>query len=157
MSDGLVLAFAQIALVIVAAAATCLVLRRRVITRRCGVVACCLRSHASGRWQHGLAEYRSSQLYWHRLLSLRIRPEAVFERRGLVVSGSRPAGPGEADWVGPGMMIVTCEARLRSAGAEQAGQGTVTDVIELAMSQDALTGYLAWLEAAPASYLSEAS
>jgi uncharacterized protein DUF2550 len=90
MSDGLVLALAQIALVIVAAAATCLVLRRRVITRRCGVVACCLRSHASGRWQHGLAEYRSSQLYWHRLLSLRIRPEAVFERRGLVVSGSRP-------------------------------------------------------------------
>jgi uncharacterized protein DUF2550 len=55
------------------------------------------------------------------------------------------------------MMIVSCEARLRSARAEQAGQGTVTDVIELAMSPDALTGYLAWLEAAPASYLSEAS
>jgi len=30
-------------------------------------------------------------------------------------------------------------------------------VIELAMSQAALTGYLAWLEAAPAGYLSGAS
>jgi hypothetical protein len=157
MSAELVLALAQVALVLVAAAAACLVLRRRVITRRGGVVECWLRSHATGRWQHGLAEYRSSELYWHRSLSLRIRPSAAFDRRGLVVAGSRLASSGEADWLGPGTMVVTCQARPRPTRAAQLSRCADPDVIMLAMTQGALTGYLAWLEAAPPNYLSVAS
>ena len=64
---------------------------------------------------------------------------------------------GDARWLGPGTMIVTRQARPRSAGADQPGQRLAPDVIELAMSPGALTGYLAWVEATPASYLSEAS
>ena len=153
MSDELLLALAQIALFLAVAAAACLVLRRRVITRRGGVVECCLRSQASGRWRHGLAEYRTGELRWHRSLSLHVRPQVAFDRRSLAVTGSRPAVAGDADWLGPGTMIVTCQAPPRSGP----GQRSAPDVIELAMSQGALTGYLAWLEAAPASYVSEAS
>ena len=158
MSDALVLAYAQVALLIVVAAAACLVLRRRIITRRGGVVECCLRSNSSGRWQHGLAEYRSAQLCWHRSLSLRIRPQAAFERRGLIVTDSRPADSGDAGWLGPGTMIVTCQARPSAARAYcRLGQPAASGMIELAMSQGALTGYLAWLEAAPAGHLRQAS
>jgi hypothetical protein len=157
MSDELVLALAQIALALVVAAAAGLVLRRRVITGRGGVVECCLRSHASGRWQHGLAEYRSGQLRWHRSLSLRLRAHCAFDRRGLVILGSRPTSSDDVRWLGPGTMIVTCRARPRSARVERPGHWAAPDVIELAMSHGALTGYLAWLEAAPAEYLSEAS
>jgi len=157
MSYGLVLAIAQIALLLVVAAAGCLVLRRRVITGRGGVVECCLRSYAGGRWQHGIAEYRSGELYWHRSLSLRVRPHAAFDRRGLVVTGSRPAGCAEAAWLGPQTMIVTCQARQRPTRAARPNQCLSPLVIELAMSHGALTGYLAWLEAAPARHLSGAS
>lgn len=157
MSDELVLALAQIALALVAAVAAGLVLRRRVITRRGGVVECCLRSGASGKWQHGLAEYRSGELCWHRSLSLGVRPRVAFDRGGLEVTGSRPAHSGDADWLGPGTMIVTCQARPRLAPGAQQAQSVVPDVIELAMSQGALTGYLAWLEAGPARYLTETS
>jgi hypothetical protein len=98
MSAELVLALAQVALVLVAAAGACLVLRRRVITRR-----------------------------------------------------GRLASSGEADWLGPGTMIVTCQAQPRPTRCAD------PDVIMLAMTQGALTGYLAWLEAAPPNYLSVAS
>lgn len=158
MSGALVLAFAQLALIAVLAAAAWLVLRRRIITRRGGVVECCLRSTSTGRWQHGLAEYRSGLLCWHRSLSLRIRPQAAFERRGLMVTGSRPAGAGDAGWLGPGTMIVTCQARPRSVRADyRPSRLAASDMSELAMSRGALTGFLAWLEAAPASHLSQAS
>jgi len=155
VSDDLVLALAQIALALVAAVAAGLVLRRRVITRRGGVVECCLRSRASGKWQHGLAEYRSGELCWHRSLSLGVRPQVAFYRGSLMVTGRRPADSGDAGWLGPGTMIVTCQARPRFAPAARQGQRAVPEVIELAMSQGALTGYLAWVEASPARYLSE--
>jgi hypothetical protein len=167
VSGQLVLALAQIALALVVVVAACLVVRRRVITRRGGIVECCLRSSASGRWHHGLAEYRRAQLHWHRSFSLRIRPHGAFDRRDLVVTGSRLAGVRDPAWLGPGTMIVTCRAHLAGLRPDRAGSpatwrlpvGQVADVrvIELAMSQAALTGYMAWLEAAPAGYLSEAS
>jgi hypothetical protein len=187
VSDELVLALAQIALALVLATAACVVVRRRVIARRGGIVECCLRSAASGRWQHGLAEYRSGQLHWHRSLSLRVRPHAAFDRRYLVVMGSRPAGAREAAWLGPETVIVTCQDQpvLRrprgsrrpgswppssgppssgprdswTGGSRPAGRARPPEVrlIELAMSHGALTGYLAWLEGAPAGYLSDAS
>lgn len=58
---------------------------------------------------------------------------------------------------GPGTMIVTCRVRPKPACLDRPDHWAAPDVIELAMSQGALTGYLAWLEAAPASHLSQAS
>jgi len=188
VSEQLVLTLAQVAFALVVTAAGWLVLRRRVITRRGGVVECCLRVVPAGRWQHGLAEYRSGRLCWHRSLSLRIGPHAVYDRRDLAPSGSREAGAADAAWLGAGTMIVTCQARRdqarcwRARRAQTSRDGRVVvggsrpsqawpeqartqrpaplaeaSVVELAMSQAALTGYLAWLEAAPAGHFSEAS
>jgi Protein of unknown function (DUF2550) len=157
VSDELVLALGQLALALVAVAAAGLVLRRRLITRRGGVVECFLRSHLTGNWQHGFAEYRSGELRWHRSLSLRLRAHRAFDRRGLAITASRLTGPDDAHWLGAETMIVTCRARPRPTRIERPGHWAAPDVIELAMSQGALTGYLAWLEAAPASYLSESS
>jgi hypothetical protein len=156
MSDGVVLALAQIALGLVVMVAACLMVRRLLIARRGGIVECCLRSRATGRWQHGLAEYRREQLYWHRSLSLRLRPRAALYRRDLIVTGSRPAGADEADWLGPGTVIVTCQARPLPARRSGSLPGD-DHLLEMAMSRGALTGYLAWLEGAPAGYLSGAS
>lgn len=171
MSSQLVLTLAQAALALVVVAAACLVLRRRLITRGGGVVECSMRATPRGHWQQGLAEYRTGQLRWHRSLSLGLGPQAVLDRRELVLIGSRPVGAGDAAWLGAETMIVTCRARPEpvrrrsrpssawpdQARAQHVGQRADAVVIELAMSRSALTGYLAWLEAAPSGYLSEAS
>jgi hypothetical protein len=170
VSSQLVLTLAQVALALVVVAAACLILRRRMITRGGGVVECCLRAAQTGRWQQGLAEYRTGQLCWHRSLSLGLGPHAVFKRRDLALVATRPVGLGDATWLGAGTMIVTCLVRPEQARrsrpsatwpdrarVEHGGQRADALVIEMAMSQPALTGYLAWLEAAPAGYLSEAS
>ena len=120
MSGELVLAFAQAAFGVVVVAAACLLLRRRMITRGGGVVECCLLATSSSRWQHGLAEYRNGRLCWHRSLSLRIGPHAVFDRRDLVPVASRPAGAGDAAWLGAGTMIVTCQPGRDQARSWQA-------------------------------------
>lgn len=123
-----------------------------VISRRGGVVECALRHGDNGAWLHGLAEYRGGQLYWHRSLSLRLRPHAAFDRSQIAVLGTRPAGPGEDVRLGPGLVIVACEAILRHRGGPPARRA-----VELAMSQAALMGLLSWLEASPVYPIRRAS
>ena len=133
-----------IAVVVAALLCVALVLRRAIITRRGGVIECALRDGRDGAWLYGLAEYRGDQLYWHRSLSLRLRPHAAFDRSQLAVLRSRPAEPGEDARLGPDVVIVQCEGVLRRRGGPPARRG-----VELAMSQAALMGLLAWLEASP--------
>jgi hypothetical protein len=66
-----------------------------------------------------------------------LRPREIFARRSLSVIARRAPLDWEAARLGAGMIVVEC-----STGAE-AGP------VELAMSEGALTGFLAWLEAAP--------
>jgi len=129
---------------VVVALCLALILRRALITRRGGVVECYLRHGPDGAWLHGLAEYRGGQLYWHRSMSLRMRPHADFDRSQLAILRSRPAVPAEDVRLGPGMVIVQCQALVRHRGrpADQR-------VVELAMSEAARTGLLSWLEASP--------
>jgi hypothetical protein len=124
--------------------AAVLILRRVVISRRGGVVECALRHSADAPWRQGLAEYRRGQLYWHRANSMRLRPHAVFDRSQLAVVASRPAAPAEDIRLGPGMVVLQCEGIVRHRGrpADQR-------IVQLAMSQAALTGLLSWLEASP--------
>ena len=55
----------------------------------------------------------------------------------------RPADPAEETSIGSGTVVVECDT------------GRAAARIELALSEDALTGLLAWLEAAPPGPVAE--
>jgi hypothetical protein len=73
-----------------------------------------------------------------------MRPHAAFDRSQLAVLRTRRAAAGEDVRLGPGVVIVECEGLLRHRGGPPARRR-----VELAMSQAALMGLLAWLEASP--------
>jgi hypothetical protein len=125
-----------------------LALRSRVIARHGGIVECGLRETPSAKWRQGLAEFQRSQLCWHPALSLRLRPQACFDRAGLVIARSRRPTDAEAARFGAEIIIAECEIRhARPTGPADIGR------IELAMSQAAFTGLLAWLESSPQFHL----
>jgi hypothetical protein len=115
-----------------------LVVRRRWISRNGGTFefSVRLRQGKSGRgWVLGVGRYSGGDLEWFRVFSLAPRPKRTFRRSDLEYVGSRDAVGVEAYSLYSGHIIVTCRMRAGS--------------IEVAMSPDALTGFLAWLEAAP--------
>jgi hypothetical protein len=118
--------------------------RRFLLERRGGTLDCGLRLPAGqGSWRIGVASYQRDQLRWYHLFGVLLRPRTVLERRTLSVVSRRVPGPAEASSLGPGLIVVEC----------QVGVG---ERVELAMSEAALTGFLAWLEAAPpGSYLDQ--
>jgi hypothetical protein len=123
---------------IVAAALIGTALRRRVIQREGGTFDCSLRDKPAEQgkgWALGLARYCTDTVEWYRVFSWSFRPRHVLSRRGLMVlSRRRPTGP-ESFALLSGSVIVECSVEGR--------------VLELAMSEGALTGFLSWLEAAP--------
>lgn len=86
-------------------------------------------------WSYGIAQYENDRIDWYRIFSYAYRPAAVLTRRDLEVLGRRDADGNEELALFPGWTIVECRF----------GAG----LVELAMSPDALTGFLSWLEAAP--------
>lgn len=127
-----------VAVLLLAALGTAFIaFRRFLLERGGGTVECALRVPADA-WHSGVAAYHRDQLYWYRVLGLLPRPKRVLTRRSLRVVSRRPASVAEAGVLGPGRDIVE-----------------VTDVpsgrVELAMTPEALTGFLAWLEATPPS------
>ncbi len=59
--------------------------------------------------------------------------------------------------IGAGTVVVECRAGRDGDGRDAGGviaPGAAPRTVELAMSEEALTGFLAWLEAAPPRYLS---
>jgi hypothetical protein len=130
-------------LAIAVACATVIAVRRTLIERGGGSVDCGLRRGRDRRWRLGLAAYRPEELRWYPVFGVRLRPHEVFDRRALGVVSRRPADRVEVTSLGPGTVIVECDA------GEAAGR------IELALGEDALTGFLAWLEAAPPGPVSE--
>jgi hypothetical protein len=123
-------------LVAVVAVFAMLSLRRWLLERRGGTVECSLREpDGRGVWRLGIGRYSGDELLWFAIFGFRMRPRRVVHRRGLVVSGRRKP---EADE----------EAALQpDTGIVEVRDGNRT--VELAMSGAALTGFLAWLEAAP--------
>lgn len=123
-------------LLVLVLAASALATRRYLLERGGGTVDCGLRSPAArGAWRLGVASYRGDELRWYGALAVRFRPEHVFHRRSLSVLSRRASLPSEATALGPEHIVV----QLKSDGGE----------VELAMTQEALTGFLAWLEASP--------
>lgn len=149
----MILAFQLLGTVIVIALLGLFVfgVRRRLIQRGGGTFDCSLRHSApangtpsgpsggpahSGRgWVYGVARYSGDRVEWFRVFSYAPRPRRLLERSAIEVLHRRePVGQEELALLSDSV-ILSCEHR----GAR----------FELAMSDDALTGFLAWLEAAP--------
>jgi hypothetical protein len=115
-----------------------LVVRRRWISRHGGTFefSVRVRSARAGRgWLLGVGRYSGGLLEWFRIFSLAPRPKLVFERAELEYVGRRDPVGVEAYSLYSGHIIVSCR--------------TPSGLLEVAMSPEALTGFLAWLEAAP--------
>lgn len=155
MSGVLALAAGWALLVILAVvvlAALGLATRRILLGRTGGTVECGLRRGQSAAWRLGLAAYQPDQLYWFSAFGVRLRPDEVFDRRSLSVLARRPARDAETVSIGAGTVVVECRTSPADDGADAGSPAPLT--VELAMSEEALTGFLAWLEAAPPGYLS---
>jgi hypothetical protein len=114
-------------------------LRRWLLERAGGTVECSMRLSATRRvWRLGIGRYNGDELAWSTIFGLSLRPRRVIHRRGLVVAGRRAPEGDEVTALSPDTEIL----QVRD-GAE---------LIELAMSHAALTGFLAWMEAAPPGY-----
>jgi hypothetical protein len=90
---------------------------------------------AGAGWHFGVGRYRGDQLAWYRLTSFRIGPTVVVDRTELQIVERRPPAALETYALPQAASILTA----RSGGAD----------VEIAMTPDVLTGFLAWLEAGP--------
>ncbi|MEV8126651.1 DUF2550 domain-containing protein [Streptomyces sp. NPDC085944] len=117
-------------------------LRRRLIQRSGGTFDCSLRWDAPQQddtggkgWAYGVARYNGDRVEWYRVFSYSPRPRRVLERSAIEVAGRRlPDGEEELALLSDAVVLACLHRGTR---------------LELAMSDDALTGFLAWLEAAP--------
>ncbi|MEV6054145.1 DUF2550 domain-containing protein [Streptomyces sp. NPDC052107] len=117
-------------------------LRRRLIQRSGGTFDCSLRWNvgekpdANGKgWSYGVARYNGDRIEWYRVFSYAFRPRRTLERAQIEVAGRRlPEGEEELALLSDAVVLACTHRGTR---------------LELAMSEDALTGFLAWLEAAP--------
>ena len=133
-------------LVLVFLAAAVLASRRYLLERSGGTVECALRIPVgSGAWRLGVLSYQHDSLSWHGALGVLLRPEREFHRRSLSVVSRRPAEPSETVTLGADRIVV--EVRVKPAADEPASPSG--ELVELAMTDQALTGFLAWLEASP--------
>lgn len=112
-----------------------LAVRRVRLMRGGGVDLCLRRRFAVTDWHFGVGRYQGDRFAWYRLTSLRLGPTVAVDRSELEIVERRAPLPSES------FAIPTASAVLR---CRENGQD-----IELAMSSDVLTGFLAWLEAAP--------
>jgi hypothetical protein len=122
-------------LIVLVLAAIGIAVRRYLLERGGGTVECGLRQ-PGGSWRLGVASYQREELCWFGVFGVSMRPEEVFPRRDLLVVSRRMPTEAEESVLGPGMVVVEC-----SFGEDRP--------VELALGESALTGLLAWLEAAP--------
>ncbi|MCW2831564.1 MAG: hypothetical protein JWP31_2256 [Aeromicrobium sp.] len=129
------LAFVLVLLVLLVAG---LLVRRRLLARSGGTFEMSVNTHdgwhAKG-WTVGLAVYRDTELEWFRTFSLSMRPRYRFTRGDVLIDGRREPVGHEAHAIHAGHVIVGTQ---NAAGVQQ-----------FAMSANALTGLLSWLESSP--------
>ena len=129
---------AGVVLLLVVLYGICLVVRRRVLSRNGGTfeLSVRVRSSVAGRgWVLGLGRYHGTDLEWFRIFSPSPWPRRRWARTDLSIVGQREPTEAESFALYSGHRIIDCE--------------TPEGVVSLAMSPSALTGFSAWLEAAP--------
>jgi hypothetical protein len=140
-----------LALIVLAAAV--LAIRRFLLERGGGTVECGLRRPAGrGSWRLGVVSYQGDELCWYDALGVLLRPEQVFHRRMLTVLSRRPSLPSEVSTLGPEHIVVeicTSPSVGHPHQGARAGTESADAHVELAMTEQALTGFLSWLEASP--------
>ncbi|HJY73086.1 MAG TPA: DUF2550 domain-containing protein [Streptosporangiaceae bacterium] len=124
-------------LILLVLAASGIAVRRFLLERGGATVECGLRK-GRGPWRLGVASYQLDEFCWFGVFGISMRPEETFSRRDLAVVSRRPPTEEEESILGPGRIVLECQIGEPSAGA-----------VELALAESALTGLLAWLEAAP--------
>ncbi|KAA1373740.1 DUF2550 domain-containing protein [Aeromicrobium fastidiosum] len=115
-----------------------LLVRGRLLARSGGAFDMSVTRGADARaqgWMHGLAVYGETELRWFRTFSLSWRPRYRFTRGDVQVDGRREPVGDEVHAIHPGHLIVGTK---HSSGVQQ-----------FAMSPNALTGLLSWLESSP--------
>ena len=130
-----------VALAVVAFALAALAVRRRWLLGSSGAIDMSMRLRLGrvGRgWALGIGRYTGDDLLWVRVFALTLRPSRTLSRRGLQVVAQRLPQGAESWAVQSGAVIVECRD----------GTGPV----HLAMSSEALTGFLSWLESAPPGF-----
>jgi hypothetical protein len=124
-----------------------LIVRRRWISRDGGTFELSHRvletqgTPAGRGWVLGVGRYTGDVLEFFRVFSLLPRPRRVLERGLIRYDGPREPVGGETYSLYAGHVIIGCRTVARAGGQSES--------FELAMSPDALTGFLAWLEASP--------
>jgi len=117
-----------------------LMVRRRRLTKDEPTFDMSVRTHPQREargWTLGVARYRGDRLEWFRVFSLSMRPKRVFDRQAMQLMGRRaPSGAEEYALFSGHLVVDTC-----TDGRE----------VEVALSQEAFTGLISWLEAAPPS------
>lgn len=115
-----------------------LIVRRRLLARSGGTfdLSVRVRSHRPGRgWILGVGRYNADALEWFRIFSVSLRPAQTYQRSALQIGQRRIPHGSEEYALYDDAVVVECSYR--------------NEPVELAMTDDALTGLLAWLEAAP--------
>jgi hypothetical protein len=114
-----------------------LALRRRLVQRG-GSFDCSMRmrnKRFGQGWALGVARYTGNQIEWYRVFSMSVRPSRVLPRDRLKIIRRRQPEYPETLAIMNGHVILECT----EGGVE----------ISLAMSDEATTGFAAWLEAGP--------
>jgi hypothetical protein len=117
---------------------TVLFLRRGFLTRRVGTIEMSLRlsTVVTGRgWSTGIGRFAGDDLRWYRMFSFSLRPRRTLSRRALVIEGRRAPDGEECLVLAPDWVIVRCLSR--------------DSLVEIAMAQATLAGFLSWIEAVP--------
>lgn len=123
---------------------------RRLRALRSGGVHAALRTRLddSGKgWHLGVGRYRGDEFVWFRILSLRPGPDRVLHRSLLEIADRREPSGSELYNMPPASRVLRFRGAAKSTEPE----------VEIAMSPDALTGFLSWLESAPPGRLPWAS
>ena len=129
---------AGVLLLVVVGYGLLLVVRRRILARNGGTfeLSVRVRSQVAGRgWVLGLGRYSGDQLQWFRIFSPWPRPRRCWARIQLEIIGQREPTEPESFALYSGHRIVECR--------------TPAGTVQLAMTPSAVTGFSAWLEAAP--------
>ena len=125
-----------IALLLISAICTALIIRRLLLRRGGAVLDLCLRPRgADSHWVLGLARYSGDTLEWFRVLGFSARPSRSFRRDQIEVVDKRVPSRGEAANFVHGAVVLQCV----SDGSR----------LDLALPETAMNGFQAWLEALP--------